>query len=337
MEQQQEPNVVTEKPLVSIIVPVYKVKKYLGRCVASIIEQTYQNVETILVDDGSPDNCGALCDEYAHKYPSIHVIHQENAGQAAARNNAAKKALGEYIVFIDSDDFVEPDYVEYLLGLLQKYGTDMAIGGFTYLYDGKQPMRRTFANESEVVWTATEALIKINYNQGCGATPWAKIFKKELILKHPFPEGQLYEDLATMYKIVGDCVSVAFGSRKVYYWVQRSGSTMRMNFDERQFAGIEAAWNQIQYVEKTYPRALASAKYRYTAKAVELISNCFSTSGDKKVFKKLRDKMNIYAKDVLKDKHSKKTMKVRIIAVKLGYYPARIVFKLHEIAKKIRY
>ena len=95
---------IAENPLVSIVVPVYNVEKYLDRCINSIISQTYNNIEIFLVDDGSPDNCGMICDQYAKKYSSIHVIHQENAGQAAARNHAVQKTTGEYIVFIDSDN-----------------------------------------------------------------------------------------------------------------------------------------------------------------------------------------------------------------------------------------
>ena len=322
-----------ENPLISIIVPVYKVEKYLARCVDSILCQTYKNFELILVDDGSPDKCGEMCDEYAEKKSCIRVIHQKNQGQAAARNNAAKGANGEFIVFVDSDDYVEPDCLEYLLNLQQKYNADLAIGGFGYLYEGNLPKERP-AGETERVMNAAEALISMNYNRGCGATPWAKLYRKQLVLNHPFPEGQIYEDLAILYKIIGDCEIVALGSRKIYYWVQRVGSTMRMKFDDRQMAAMQAVADQIKYVKAKLPDALESSKYRYTAKAVELMTVCFNTGGDKEVFKKLRKHMKRYADDVLKDNKAKKTMKMRIVAAKLGYYPAKFVFNMHERAKK---
>ena len=322
------------EPLVSIIVPVYKVEKYIDRCVKSIIAQTYKNTEVFLVDDGSPDNCGKICDEYAEKYPCIHVIHQENAGQAAARNNAVKQANGDFISFIDSDDFVEPDYIEYLVTLQQNSNADMSIGGFAYIYDGKKFNERTLENEAEEGLGALDILVRMNYNYGCGATPWAKLYRKELIVRHPFPEGQIYEDLATLYKIVGDCKTIAIGTRRIYYWVQHAGSTMRMEFDERQMAGIDAALAQINYVEKMYPNALASAKYRHTAKAVELITTCFNSGADRNVFERLRCQVNQYADEVLRDDNAKITMKIRIVAAKLGYYPAKIAFCLHEKAKE---
>ena len=323
-----------QEPLVSIIVPVYKVEKYIDRCVQSIISQTYKNIEVFLVDDGSPDNCGQMCDEYAEKYPYIHIIHQNNAGQAAARNNAAKMANGDFIAFIDSDDYVEPNYIEYLLYLQNKYQADIAIGGFRYLYEGKEPKERNGLVETDELLDASAALIRINYNKGCGATAWAKLFRTELILKHPFPEGQIYEDLAVIYKIVGDAQKVALGNKVIYYWVQRSGSTMRMKFDERQMAGMDAVADQIEYVKNAYPEALDSAKYRHTAKAVELISVCFNSGGDKKVFRRLKTLMGEYAGEVLRDRHTKTTIKLRIWAVRLGYQPAKMIFAMHEKAKK---
>lgn len=320
-------------PKVSIIVPAYKVEQYLKRCLDSIVSQTYKNMEVILVDDGSPDNCGEICDQYAERYPFISVLHQTNQGQAAARNNAVRTARGKYITFVDSDDYVEPDYLEYLIGLMETYGTDMSIGGFVYEYGGKK-QRSVHKEEKTMVMDPCEAIIRMNYNKGFGATPWAKAYKRDLIEKHPFPKGQIYEDLAVLYKIVGDCESVAFGNKVIYHWIQRAGSTMRMRFDERQMAGMDAVEAQLEYVKDRFPEALSSAKYRYTAKAVELMAVCFNSGGEKNVFRRLRSMMFRYAGDVLIDKRSKKTMKVRIAAASLGYYPAKAAFMLHERAKK---
>ena len=208
-----------------------------------------------------------------------------------------------------------------------------AIGGFGYVYEGTEAPARPPEDKDEVM-DACSALMRMNYNQGCGATPWAKLYPKDLILRHPFPEGQIYEDLAVLYQIIGDCETVAIGSRKIYYWVQRAGSTMRMAFDERQMAGMDAVDAQIDYVRARYPRALPSALYRHTAKAVELIAVCFRSGGDRAVFRRLRGLMNRHAGAVLRDRQAKKTMKLRILAVKLGYAPARLVFHAHEGAKR---
>lgn len=326
----------TENPLVSIIVPMYNVEQYLSKCLDSIASQTYKNIEVILVDDGSPDRCGEISEAFAETHTYARVIHQPNQGQSAARNNAVKTAAGSYIVFIDSDDYVEPDCIEYLVSLQKENQADVAIGNFRYIYAGHEPGPRS-KEASVVKLNAEEAIIRMNYNMGFGATPWAKLYRKELILAHPFPVGQIYEDLATLYKILGDCDTVVLGSRRIYYWVQREGSTMRMAFDERQMAAMDAVTAQMQYLESRYPGAVQSGKYRFTAKAIELIAVCFNSGSDRAVFRRLRALMKRYASEVLKDKRAKATMKARIIAVQLGYIPSKIVFSVHEGAKRRRF
>lgn len=322
-------------PIVTIIVPVYKVEEYLPKCLDSIAAQTYQNIELILVDDGSPDRCGEICDAFAKTHPYARVIHQSNQGQAAARNNAAKTAVGDYIAFIDSDDTVTPDYVEYMLSLQQEYRADVTTSGLWTVYEGHAVPQKN-EKSSTLKMNAEEAIIRMNYTRGYGATPWGKLYKKELVLAHPFPEGQIYEDLATLYKIMGDCETVVYGSKKIYCWLQRTGSTMRTQFDERQMAAMDAVTEQLRYLEARYPGAVPSGKYRYTAKAVELIAVCFHSGGSRAVFERLRKLMNRYAGDVLKDKNTKATMKARIVAVKLGYYPAKYAFAIHENLKRAK-
>ena len=181
---------------VSIIIPVYNVKKYLLRCLDSVANQSYRDLEVILVDDGSTDGSGEMCEEYASRDTRFQVIRQENRGQAAARNHAAKRATGEFIAFVDSDDYACGDYVEYLVRLQQKYNTDVVIARGGYAYED-----RTLPNypkeDADFLLTAEETLIKLNYNIGMGAMPWAKLFRRNLILSNPFPEGRIYEDLAT--------------------------------------------------------------------------------------------------------------------------------------------
>ena len=146
MKDMQSTNESKQKPLVSVIVPIYNVEQYLRRCIDSVLAQTYTNYELILVDDGSPDACGKICDEYAARNPKIKVIHQKNQGLSAARNNAVPKSNGEYITFIDSDDFVSKDYLQYLVSLIQKYDAQISAGGFVYQYENrelKQPKDET--------------------------------------------------------------------------------------------------------------------------------------------------------------------------------------------------
>ena len=333
MKDVQSSEITAQTPLVSVIVPIYNVEQYLRRCIDSILSQTYNNFELILVDDGSPDNCGKICDEYAKKHPQIKVIHQNNQGLSAARNNAVPKAKGEYITFIDSDDFVTIDYLQYLVSLIQKYDAQISVGGFVYQYESgklKQPKEETKTS----FLSPEDALEIMNYARGFGLTAWGKLYKRPLIEANPYPVGKLYEDIATTYKIVGGSTGVAYGNKQIYYWQQRSNSIMRSNFNPRQLDGIEAAEKQLAYVQDIYPKVVPAAKYRLTAKAVELTGILFASGGDKKIFKELKSYMKKYAGEVLKNPKAKYSMKIRIIAMQLGYYPAKITFGIHESLKK---
>ena len=329
-------SIFNQKPLVSVIVPVYKVEQYLKRCVDSILAQTYNNYEVILVDDGSPDNCGKICDEYSEKYSQINVIHQSNQGLSAARNNAVPESKGEYITFIDSDDYITYDYLEYLVFLIQKYDAQISAGSFVYQYESGPEKERKEETESSF-YSPENALENMNYANGFGLTAWGKLYKRSLVEANPYPIGKLFEDIATTYKIVGGSTGVAYGNKQIYYWIQRSNSIMRSSFNMKQLDGIEAAQNQLVYIQEHFPKAEAAAKYRLTSKAVELTGTMFASGGDKKIFKTLRESMRQYATEVLRNPKAKRSMKVRIIAMQLGYYPAKITFGVHESLKKALY
>ena len=324
----------TDDPLVSIIVPVYKVEKYLQKCLDSIAAQTYKNLELILVDDGSPDRCGEMCDSFAKTNSYTKVIHQKNQGLSAARNSGIDCATGQYLMFVDSDDFITEDCVAYLLGLIQKYNADIAIGGMKYLNEGK-PLPEPKEKNNDVCLTAEETIARMCYGKGFGCYGPGKLYKRQLFHAYRFPVGKLYEDLATTYKVVGDANRIAYGDKIVYYWIQRSGSIMHSQFDHRHFDGMEAADGLITYVTERYPGALPAAHFRYTAKAIELAAVCFSSGGDRKVFRELKQYVNRYGHEVMLDKNARKTMKLRIIGMELGYWPARTILAFHEKAKKM--
>lgn len=323
----------TEHPLVSVIVPVYKVEEYLPRCLESIAAQTYPNLDVILVDDGSPDACGGMCDRFAQDHANVRVLHQTNQGQAAARNNAVPRARGDWIAFIDSDDYVEPDYIEYLMSLAEKFGADIVAGGFAYEYEGTPP-KLPSAQPEETAMTPVEMVRRMNYGQGFGTFPWGKLYRKDLVLAHPYPAGKIYEDLATTCKIVGDARQTAFGGKQIYHWLQRPGSTMSGRFNERQLDGLDAAREQLDYIAARIPEALASAKFRHAAKGIELAGSLFGTGGDRAVWKRIRAHVLEHGREVLHDPRARMTMKLRILAVMAGHCPAKWVFRLHAWGKR---
>ena len=177
-----------EKELVSIVVPVYNVEKYLQRCLDSIVGQTYKNIEVILVDDGSSDSSGQICEEYASKYKFLRVFHQKNQGQSASRNYGTNMAMGDLVTYIDSDDFVTPDYVEYLIYLMNRYDADIAVAGSIYQYDNK-PLKICNKETISECLSPLETIRRMCYNRGTSTVVWAKIYKKHLLLQNPFPVG----------------------------------------------------------------------------------------------------------------------------------------------------
>ena len=208
-------------PLISVIVPVYDVEKYLDKCVQCA--QTYTNLEIFLVDDGSPDNCGKMCEDYAAKDSRIKVIHKQNGGLADARNVAIDVTTGKWIVFVDSDDYVEPDYVENLYSLTQKYDCKIACSKFRYVFEDKEdspPVKDS--QEKECKWDALKYLFM---QQHIHTGAWGKIYHRSLFatgIRYPF--GLIYEDLPTTYLLLLQCDKIGYSSKRTYNYLLRSTS-----------------------------------------------------------------------------------------------------------------
>lgn len=215
---------------ISIIVPVYNVEKYLSRCIESLLAQTYKNFEIILVDDGSLDCCPVICDKYAAKYKNIHVIHKENGGLADARNAGMKVAKGEYITFVDSDDYVNSLYLEMLIKGINR-GADISVCGVAEVYDdgGDQKLEKT--QIALDVLEAKEALTEVLYQRFHDVSACGILLPFALAQQYPFPERKLFEDLYTTYNYYLETEQVAFIRTPLYYYFQRKGSIMSQRDD----------------------------------------------------------------------------------------------------------
>lgn len=211
---------------ISVIVPVYKVENYLDRCVQSILNQTYQDFELILVDDGSPDNSGALCDGYTHQDSRVHVIHQGNAGAAAARNAGLDWAEGsdsQWILFVDSDDWAHPRMFETLVHAAQALGTDMSICGYGET-EGEDPWEDAPIPEPEL-WQARDFYPA----RFIGATvPWGKLYRKEAFRGIRYPVGKYIDDEFVTYRLLFAAERLAVVSAPLYaYFFNREGLMKR--------------------------------------------------------------------------------------------------------------
>lgn len=214
---------------VSVIVPVYKVEKCLENCIQSILNQTYQNFELILIDDGSPDQCPGMCDEYAKKYERIRVIHQKNGGLSDARNTGIKMASGSMVTFVDSDDYINPLYLELLIHAKEKLQCEMSVCGFQCVFDSTSI---TQVNRKIVrCWSCSgkEALANILYQKFRDVSASGLLIPTSLARKFLFPKGKYIEDLYTTYKYYLNVDNVAFVEVPLYYYFQRLGSIMHSN------------------------------------------------------------------------------------------------------------
>lgn len=221
------------KPLISIIVPVYNVEAYLAKCVDSILAQTYTNLEIILVNDGSSDGCGRICDEYAKQDKRIKVIHKQNGGLSDARNVAIDVATGEFITFIDSDDYVTDDYIMTLYSLIEKYECKVSIALYNTFVEGSKPkvVNRVYREDCQ---TNIKAIEEMFYQEKYDTASWAKLYHSSLFATGiRYPKGIVYEDLATTYLLIFQSDKVAFCNRRIYNYLLRRDSIEGSSFSSK--------------------------------------------------------------------------------------------------------
>lgn len=250
-----------QSKLISVIVPVYKVEQFLRKCIDSILAQTYQNIEIILVDDGSPDRCGEICDEYEKLDLRIHVIHQDNKGVSAARNIGIDHAKGEFISFIDSDDYISETMLENLYCAAQKYQSDLTICDIIIVDIQGHIQQETKVLPKTCVWGQEEFwnyLFCGNYRL---ISPWSKLYRKEIWKKTRFPNGKIYEDMFILPEIISQCKNICVIPNRDYYYVQQCNSTMHAKFSPSHLQEIEAAVNNIRYF-------ISSSKLKFAQKSL---------------------------------------------------------------------
>jgi glycosyltransferase involved in cell wall biosynthesis len=301
--------------LISVIVPIYNVEAYLERCIDSIINQTYVNLEIILVDDGSSDLCGELCDAYAKQDNRIIVIHQENQGLSGARNSALDVMSGEYVTFVDSDDYISLTYIEVLQNALSESKADMSVGIF--IYDRDSELISDIPKQDLSVMN-TEAFIREMLYYKKQHTACGKLMRSILFSNIRFPLGKLYEDVFTIYKVSDKCERVAICDARYYYFMRR-GSIQNQSFSLSQMDAVEAALYVRDFIKKVHPDLNIAAMNL-------VMSCCFHTLRqivDKKKYSKERqyiiEIVKKYRWPVLKDPRARKKVKVACIVSYLGF------------------
>ena len=233
--------------LISVIIPVYKVEKYLCRCVDSVLEQTYTNMEIILVDDGSPDNCPVMCDEYARQDSRVKVIHQENSGLSGARNAGIDMAQGQWLAFVDSDDYLAEDFLSRLYEACVSTGSDMSVCRWEYVRGETIPEHGTGETR---VYTGREMLANLYVPDGAYfVVAWNKLYRKELFEDIRYPLGRIHEDEATTYRIYDKVKKAAYVDRSLYGYFVTPVSITR-GFNPKRMDWVTAVAERLDFFEQ---------------------------------------------------------------------------------------
>ena len=244
-------------PAVSVIVPVYNVEPYLYRCVDSLTGQTLTDIEIILVDDGSTDGCGRICDEYAAADPRVRVVHQENAGLSEARNAGIDRARADYLMFVDSDDWVEPDFCRIPFELAVKQRADLVIFQFRKRRNGKE-LRRHYSI-AEGPKTQEEALDIILW--GAAMAAWNKLYHRELFRNNRYPKGRVYEDVFLTPVLVHEARHIFYSSAVLYNLEYREGSITATNTADHAKDWLDARTATAQHLDHWGYASMAETYY----------------------------------------------------------------------------
>lgn len=278
-------------PLITVIVPIYNVESLLPRCIDSILAQTYKNLEIILVDDGSPDGCGRICDEYAASDPRIRVIHQENGGLAAARNAGLEIARGEFLGFVDSDDHIAPEMYETLLDGIEKGNGDIAIcGRFMEMESGELiPM---FDFPEQQVFDSREAIRRFLLSEGLDAAAWDKLYRRSLWGEARYPLHYVSEDVPVTSRLLAKAERIVHCGKPMYYYFQRSGSLSHGTFNEKS-AGMYYFYREVGLeMGQRFPELKEAGLFYYYKELLVLLFRYTESGSDdplgKELYRQLR-------------------------------------------------
>ena len=251
----------SREKLLSVIVPVYNVEAYLPRCVDSILRQSYDNLEVILVDDGSRDGSGRICDEYAAGDPRVKVIHKENGGLSSARNAGLDTAAGEYLTFVDSDDWIEPDAYGPMIALLEESGAALVCGG-RYDVDGKTGEKTLglCPKKTERI-SGQEMAGRLFLWDGCDSSACDKLYRRRLFESFRYPEGKVCEDVCVTYRILLEAGTVVLWNRPFYNYYHRPDSITTASHSENSFHFSQHTAEIYPYIRDRYPNIEPQARF----------------------------------------------------------------------------
>jgi len=295
---------------ISIIIPVYNVENYLENCLKSVVSQSYSNLEIILVDDGTPDGSGAICDQWAKLDNRIQVIHKENAGLSSARNVGLDKATGSYVMFIDSDDIVDQDICRDLYCSIKDSGSDIAICDAEHIFNAEFG----FLKSKEIIeYTAEGAIVEMWYQKSFLPSAWGKLYKAEIFRDCRFTEKILFEDIDIMHELFWNSKKIVYLKSKLYGYIHHEGSITTKKFCSRDLDILKIAQKLMGFAENKSENIIRASKAYAITAALRVYLNAPKESEYSEALGIVDEIMKTYGKEVLKDRNIRNKTKYALI------------------------
>lgn len=312
--------------LVTVIVPVYQVKEYLAKCIESILEQTYSNIEVILIDDGSNDGSEKICDTFANIDSRVKVIHQKNKGVSAARNIGLENSNGKYICFIDADDYIDEKYISELYKMCKENEADISICGICNVLNNKPSNK---SNEIQKVYKANEAIQEVFKEKYFNCVVWAKMFKRNMFDSYRFNTNtSISEDLEIIYKIFKQANKIAVNTGKyLYFYLIRANSALHSKYNSKYEETLRIIEDAIDFFSEQDELKVCIIK-KYVNASYDCIKKAMEDNKyNKELGKKIRKKLKYYQKSITKTRDKKVKIKLYLILYGRWIMKIKLFFK----------
>lgn len=316
---------------IAIIVPVYNVEEFLPRCIESLIKQTTKNYNIYLIDDGSTDNSGLICDKYSNEYNIIKTFHKKNGGLSDARNFGVIQATEKYITFVDSDDTVREDYIEKLTFALENSNADISVANYLSVsekfYYKYNRTKNTFILENSIDFLKDALLGNKGSLSAC-----AKLYSKDLLLKHPFPKGKLYEDMEVIFDIFYSVKEIAYINEDLYFYLSRENSIVQSKVTKEHMYGIISCIHMLKKEKQLENNLTIYIKCRIVKQACGHLPNLIKFH-DYEMFSDISKLVRVYIKPIMFNRNASMKLKIKAFAYLL---PKRIGIKYSNILFRLK-
>ena len=316
--------------LISVIVPVYNIEKYVGKAIETIIGQTYRDLEIILVDDGSTDKSGEICEHYAGKDDRIVVVHQENGGLSKARNTGTRIAKGDAIAYIDGDDYIHPCYFEILAKNLTEHNADISVCGMQVVSENEYE-ELTHSKDVEnaaVEISAEEALEGMLSQKRFSLSSCAKLYKRKIAQSHYFPEQELFEDYYTVYRFFTEADAVTYTDAGLYYYLKRAGSITKKKYSHQMMDYIKHGEQVIDHVKQSGQQLMDAAISRLVWACFYIVTHIDDSSKYREDEEYCWNYIKKYRTKVIRDNSAVKKEKMLCALSMFGKKPLKLVYKM---------